>query len=159
MHLKRDSDGPAARARSKFVVARNGDVVGRYCPPLRPALLVRGVAPPPRLGPVRLFAPSAGRLRYPHLRTRLTRRFRRQSAAIAKMLGQAPLLQPLHNIAPPKAAVKAAPAVAMPAVAAKPAAEPLAIAPIAVAAASFASIDAPIVPVTPPAVAAVVVVA
>ena len=34
---------PAA-TRRKFVVARNGDVVGRYCPPLRPALLVRGVA-------------------------------------------------------------------------------------------------------------------
>ena len=34
---------PAA-IRSKFVVARNGDVVGRYCPPLRPALLVRGGA-------------------------------------------------------------------------------------------------------------------
>ena len=140
-------------ARSKFVVARNGDVVGRYCPPLRPALLVRccvvscAVAGPP-----------------------LTR-FRPQSAAIEKMLAQAPLLQPLLPVGavavPPKALPRAASGsaseasdAAAAAAAAPPPTPPAtpvetpAIAPVAV---SCTSVDAANVPITPTAAAAAAV--
>ena len=87
----------------------------------------------------------------------LTRLALPQSAAIEKMLGQAPLLQPLlpvGAVAPPKAAPR--PAAALPAKTAdKPAetpAETPAIAPVAV---SCTSVDAANVPITPTASAAV----